>query len=77
MKEYLDKIKAYLKDIINNLQKSDTWIIQLSIAINFISSKDIDGERVMHSENDKIEIMSHDKANEVIEELFELLLSRS
>ena len=39
VKEYLDKIKPYLIDIIINLQKSDTWQIQLTIAINFISLK--------------------------------------
>ena len=38
VKEYLDEIKPYLKDI-SNLKKSDTWKIQLTIAINFISSK--------------------------------------
>ena len=35
-KEYLKSL--YLKDIINNLKKSDTWKIQLKIANNFISS---------------------------------------
>ena len=39
VKEYLNKIKPYLRDIINNLQFSDTWKNQLTIAINFISSK--------------------------------------
>ena len=58
-----------MKDITNNLQKSDTWKIQLTVAIDFISSKDIGEERVIHSKSDKIEIMSHDKADEVIEEL--------
>ena len=42
VKEYLDKIKSHLSDIIINLQKSDTCKIQLTIAINFISSKDVD-----------------------------------
>ena len=28
-KEYLDKIKSYFRGIIINLQKSDTWKIQL------------------------------------------------
>ena len=37
--EYLNKIKPYLKEIIIDLQSSDTWKIQLTIAINFISSK--------------------------------------
>ena len=59
MKEYLDKIKPYLKDILNNLKKSDTWKIKLTIAINFTSSEDIDEERVMHSKSDNMEIMSH------------------
>ena len=40
--KYLNKIKLYLKDIIIDLQSSDTWEIQLTIAINFISSKDTD-----------------------------------
>ena len=35
VKEYLDKINPYLRDIIINLQKSDTWKTQLPIAINF------------------------------------------
>ena len=38
--EYLNKIKSYLKDIINYLKELDTWKIQLTIAIKFISSKD-------------------------------------
>ena len=37
VKEYLDKIRPYLKDIINDLKKSDTWTIQLRTTINFIS----------------------------------------
>ena len=45
--------------MIINLQKSDTWKIQLTIAINFVSSKDVDKERVMHSESDNIEFMSY------------------
>ena len=41
-----------------------------------VSSKDIDEEHVMHPKNYNIEIMSHNKADEVIEELFESRLSR-
>ena len=37
VEEYLDKIRPYLKDIINDLKKSDTWTIQLRTTINFIS----------------------------------------
>ena len=73
---YLNKIRSYLKHITNNLKNSDTWKIQLTIAINFISSKDNDKEQVMHSKSDNIEIMINDKVYEFIEKPFESLLNR-
>ena len=77
VKEYLDKITSYLRDVIINLQNSDTRKIQLTIAINFISSKlDDDEECVMHSKSNNTKFMSFDNANEVVTELFEALLSR-
>ena len=63
-------VKEYLRDMIINLQKSDTWKIQLWNAITFISSKDADEERVTHSKSDIIEIMSCDNAKKVVNELF-------
>ena len=48
--------------------------IQLTIAINFMSSTDTDEEHkytVIHSKSDNIDIVINDKAGEVIEELFE------
>ena len=65
IEEYLNKIRPSLKDI-NNLKKSDTLGIQLTLVINFISSKDSDGECLMYSKSDSIEIMIKDKADEVI-----------
>ena len=76
VEEYLNKIRPYLKNIINNLKKSDTWKIQLTIANNFISSIDNDEERVMHSKSDNIEIMINDEADEVIKELFDSFKNR-
>ena len=76
IEEYLIEIRPYLKDIINDLKKSDKWKIQLTIAINFISSKDTDEERVMHLKSGNKEIMINDEADEIIEELLQLLLSR-
>ena len=67
VQEYLHKSRPYLKDIINDFEKSDTWKIQLTIAINFVSSTDNDEERVMHSKSDSIEIMINDKAYKVAE----------
>ena len=73
VEEYLNKIRPYLKDIINNLKKCDTWKIQLTIANNFTSSRDNDEECVMHSKSDKVEIMINDEADEFIKELFDSL----
>ena len=52
IEEYLNKIRPYLKDIMNNLKKNSTWKIQLMIAVNFLSSKDTDEELVIHSKSD-------------------------
>ena len=52
--------------IINDLKKSDMQKIQLTIAINFISSKDNDEEHIMHSKCEKIEFMIYNNAVEVI-----------
>ena len=38
IEEYLIKIRPYLKDIINDLKKSDTRKTQLTIPINLMSS---------------------------------------
>ena len=69
-------IKLDHKYIIDNLKKSDTWKIQLTVSINFVSSKDNDEERLMHSKSDKTEIMINDKADEVIEEYFDSVIKK-
>ena len=70
VEEYLNKIWPYLKGVINNLKKSDTWKIRLTIANNFIFSTDNDEECVMHSKSDNIEIMINDETDKVIKQLF-------
>ena len=74
--EYLDKLKPYLKDIIIDLQNSDTRKIHLTIATSFISSKDVDEERLMHAKSDNVELMSYDNVNDINDKLFESLPSR-
>ena len=64
------KIKPYLRTIIIDLQNSDTWKIQLTIAINFIPSRDTEEEHVMHSNSDSIKFTSYNDANEVLNDLF-------
>ena len=39
IEEYLNKIRPYCNDIINDVKNFDAWKIQLRIAINFISSE--------------------------------------
>ena len=65
-----------MKNIIINLQNSDTWKIQLTIAINFISSKHTEEERVMHSSSDNMKFTSYNDENEIANELFESLHSK-
>ena len=57
IKQYFNKLRPYLKDIINNLKKCDTRKIHLTIANNFICSIDNYEERVMHSKSDNIKNM--------------------
>ena len=62
--------------IIIELKEFDIWKIQLTIAVNFISSRDAEEERVMHLNSDNIKFMPCNDANEVVVELFEPLISR-
>ena len=50
------------------------WKIKLTMAINFISSKDSDDARTMHTKGNNVEIMVGSETDEIIEELFESLL---
>ena len=75
--EYLHIIRPYLVDIINDHKIQGEWKIQLTTAINFISSKpDSDETHTMRAKGDNIEIMIGSETDEVIEELFESPLKR-
>ena len=67
---YLNRVWPYLKDIINNLKKSDTWNVQLTIENKFCSSKNNNEERIMHSKSNNLEFMIYDNEDEIFEELF-------
>ena len=89
-KEYLDMIRPYLSDIINNHKTPKNlrvhssnevidyetqfgeWKIQLTMSINFISSKDSDETRNMHTKSDNIEIMMGSETHDIIDELLNL-----
>ena len=76
--EYLNMIRAYLVDMINDHKNRNEWKSQLTASINFFSSKpDSDETRIMHVKSDNIKIMIGSETNEVIEELFESLSQRN
>ena len=51
LQEYLDMIKPYLSDIINDHKK---WEIQLTMQINFIYFKDLRETRTIRTKSDTI-----------------------
>ena len=93
IEEYLNTIRPYLSDIINDhktqgewevhwgnkvidYKTQGEWKIQLTMAINFISSKDSNETRTMHTKSNNIEIMIGNQTDEIITELFESFLQR-
>ena len=65
-----------MKDITIDLQNSESGKIHLTIAISFISSKDIDEERLMHAKSYNVELISYDNVNDINDKLFESFRSR-
>ena len=76
LEEYLNKTESYLGNIIIDPQNSDTWKFQLTIAINFISSKDVEEERVMQSRSNNIKATSYNNVNKVVDKVFNSLRLR-
>ena len=57
-------------------ESSSEWKIQLTMAINFISSKDSDETRTMHTKSNNAEIMIGSETDEIIEDLLESFLQK-
>ena len=70
LEEYLNIIRLYLRDMINNHKAHGEWKIQLVMKINFISSLDDNEFRVMYTKSDNVEIMSGTETSDAISELF-------
>ena len=68
--QYFDKIKPYLKDMIDGYKSKVEWKIQLSMQIIFVSFTDANETRKMHTKSDNITIMSGIETDDVINELF-------
>ena len=76
IEDYLDKFEPYLNGLIYDHKTQAEWKIQLTMAINFIFSKDSDETRTRHTKSDNIDIMIGNETDEIIEELFNFLLQR-
>ena len=67
-------IRPYLRDMINDHKTRREWKIQLTMQINFISSKDSEETRTMYTKSHNIEIMMGNKTDEIIKTPFKSLL---
>ena len=65
-----------MRDILIDLQESDIWKIQLTMVINFISSKDVDEERLMYTKSDSKQFMTYNNVKNIVDELFNTRIIR-
>ena len=65
-----------MSNIIIDFQNSNNWKIQLTIAFNFIFSKDVEEERLINWKSDNIKLTSYNDADEVVNEVSESFRSR-
>ena len=66
LESYLNLIRSYLRDMIDNNKTHSEWKIQLVMKINFISSLNSDEFREMHTKSDNIEIMNGIETDDII-----------
>ena len=77
LKEYLNLIKKYLRELFEEYKQKGEWKVQLTIEVNFISLKPgSDQTRIMYTRSGNIEIMFGDDDDDIIEQLFESLLKK-
>ena len=77
LKEYLNLIEKYLRELLEKYKQKGAWKVQLTIEVNFISLKPgSDETRIMYTRSDNIEIMFGDDNDDIIEQLFESLLKK-
>ena len=93
IKKYLNMIRTYLSDIINDHktcglvryhsgnktrveETPSEWNIQLTVTINFISSKDSDETRTIHTKSNNVKFIMGKETDEIIEELFAFFLQK-
>ena len=77
LKEHLNLIEKYLRELSEEYKLKGEWKVQLTIEVNFISLKPGSGEtHIMYTRSDNIEIMFGDDNDDIIEQIFESLLKQ-
>ena len=69
--EYFDKIKPYLKDMIDDYKSKGEWKIQIVMRIIFVSFIDNNETQVMHTKSDNVKIMNGTDTSDAINELID------
>ena len=73
--EYLDLIKPYLEDLINEKKNKGECKLQLTAKISFVSLKSYSDEtRLMHTRSNTAEFMNGSETEEIIGSLYRSLL---
>ena len=67
----MDKIKPYLKDMIDDYKYIGEWKIQITMRITFISFIDRNETQVMHTKSDNVEIMNGTDTSDAINKLID------
>ena len=75
--EYLNLIKPYLEDLINEKKNKGAWKLQLTANISFVSLKPDSGEtHLMYTRSDPEEFMNGSETVEIIESLYRSLFQK-
>ena len=74
--EYFDKIKPYLKDMIDDYKSKGEWKIQITMRIIFIYFIDKNETQVMHTKSDNVEIMNGTDTSDAINKLINSFMKR-
>ena len=74
--EYFDKIKPYLKDMIDDYKSKGEWKIQIVMRMIFVSFVDRNETQVMHTKSDNIKIMNGTDTSDAINELIDSFTKR-
>ena len=67
--EYFDKIKTYLKDMMDDYKSKGEWKKQLVMRVIFVSFKNKNETQVIHTKSDNVKIMNGTDINEAMNEL--------